>query len=106
MNESDLAGIFRKESGELLGELEGLLLPLESNPDDRDGVARIFRVMHTFKGSGGMAGFGEIVHFNRIFDQACGLESGMKSLSGYVQTTTGQVGHWPPSTRTTCWLIT
>lgn len=52
-----LEDTFREEALELLGELEIALLELEEQPQDRDAVGRVFRVLHTIKGSGGMAGF-------------------------------------------------
>ncbi|MFW6005660.1 MAG: chemotaxis protein CheA, partial [Desulfonatronovibrionaceae bacterium] len=51
------------EATELLDELEQGLLDLESAPDDPDLINRIFRAMHTIKGSGSMFGFEEIASF-------------------------------------------
>lgn len=51
---------FREEALELLGELEIALLELEERPQDPDAVGRVFRVLHTVKGSGAMAGFEEV----------------------------------------------
>lgn len=48
---------FREEALELLGELEIALLELEDRPQDHDAVGRVFRVLHTIKGSGATAGF-------------------------------------------------
>jgi two-component system chemotaxis sensor kinase CheA len=48
---------FREEAHELLGELEIALLELEEKPHDRDVIGRVFRVLHTIKGSGATAGF-------------------------------------------------
>jgi two-component system chemotaxis sensor kinase CheA len=67
-----LLGPFREEAGELLAELETILLELEEKPDDGDLIARAFRVLHTIKGNGAMFGFNEIETFahdlERIFD--------------------------------------
>jgi two-component system, chemotaxis family, sensor kinase CheA len=52
---------FREEAIELLGELEGSLLELEKSPTDMDTIGRVFRAMHTIKGSGAMFGFDDIV---------------------------------------------
>jgi two-component system chemotaxis sensor kinase CheA len=52
-----LEDTFREEALELLGELEIALLELEEQPRDCDAVDRVFRVLHTIKGSGAMAGF-------------------------------------------------
>lgn len=54
---------FIEEAYELLTELESSLLELESNPEDMEMVGRVFRAMHTIKGSGGMFGFEDIVSF-------------------------------------------
>jgi two-component system chemotaxis sensor kinase CheA len=54
---------FREEAYELLGELESSLLELESQPGDQQLVNRVFRAMHTIKGSGAMFGFQDIADF-------------------------------------------
>ncbi len=54
---------FREEAYELLGELEAALLELEKTPDDNDLIGRVFRAMHTIKGSGAMFGFDNIASF-------------------------------------------
>ena len=63
---------YREEAGELLAELETSLLDLEQTPDDTDLIARVFRAMHTIKGSGAMFGFDEIAAFTHevetVFD--------------------------------------
>ncbi|QJT08286.1 chemotaxis protein CheA [Oceanidesulfovibrio marinus] len=63
---------FREEATELLTELESALLELEENPDDHDLVDRVFRAMHTVKGSGAMFGFDDIAAFTHdvetVFD--------------------------------------
>ncbi len=51
---------FREEAGEQLVELEVALLKLEEAPQDMELIARIFRSMHTIKGSGAMFGFAAI----------------------------------------------
>jgi two-component system chemotaxis sensor kinase CheA len=64
---------FREEAGELLGELEASLLALEDQPDDQDLINRVFRAMHTIKGSGAMFGFDDIAAFTHevetVFDK-------------------------------------
>jgi len=54
---------YREEAGELLAELETSLLELEDNPQDNDLINRVFRAMHTIKGSGAMFGFDDIARF-------------------------------------------
>jgi len=54
---------FKDEARELLGDLEEALLQMEDNPDDLGAVGRVFRIMHTIKGSGAMFGFDDIASF-------------------------------------------
>jgi two-component system chemotaxis sensor kinase CheA len=51
---------FKEEAYELLGELEAALMALEENPQDDELIRRVFRAMHTIKGSGAMFGFDAI----------------------------------------------
>lgn len=64
--------VFREEAYELLGELEAALLALEENKEDAESINRVFRVMHTLKGSGGMFGLDDIAAFTHeletVFD--------------------------------------
>jgi two-component system chemotaxis sensor kinase CheA len=54
---------FKEEARELLTELETSLLELEERPEDTDLIGRVFRAMHTIKGSGAMFGFEAISKF-------------------------------------------
>lgn len=54
---------YQEEANELLAELEASLLELEENPDDMELIGRVFRAMHTIKGSGAMFGFDDIAEF-------------------------------------------
>lgn len=58
-----LAATFREEAPEILAELETSLLELNAAPDNMEMIDRIFRALHTIKGSGGMAGFTEVAAF-------------------------------------------
>jgi two-component system chemotaxis sensor kinase CheA len=64
--------VFREEARELLSELEAALLELENTPEDRELIDRVFRAMHTIKGSGAMFGFDDVAHFTHdvetVFD--------------------------------------
>ena len=64
--------MFREEAYDLLGELETTLLELEQAPQDLDVVNRVFRALHTIKGSGSMFGFDEVAAFTHevetVFD--------------------------------------
>lgn len=54
---------FIEEALDLLGQLEISLLELEKNPDDSEIIAKVFRALHTIKGSSGMFGYDEITMF-------------------------------------------
>ena len=43
---------FRLEADELIGEIEIVILLIEENPEDADAINRLFRAVHTLKGSG------------------------------------------------------
>ncbi|WP_243373058.1 chemotaxis protein CheA [Geotalea sp. SG265] len=63
---------FKEEAYELLAELETSLLELEERPEDEEVIGRVFRAMHTIKGSGAMFGFEDIAAFTHevetVFD--------------------------------------
>ncbi len=64
--------IYRDEAYEILAELESSLLTLEKAPDDSETIDRVFRAMHTIKGSGAMFGYDDIAAFTHevetVFD--------------------------------------
>ncbi|MDP4115206.1 MAG: chemotaxis protein CheA [Bacteroidota bacterium] len=51
------------EANELLTDLENSLLSLEEDTTNNELIGKIFRALHTIKGSGGMFGFDEIAMF-------------------------------------------
>ena len=65
---------FRAEATDLLAELDSSMLELESRPQDADLLNRVFRAIHTIKGSGATAGFNEMAafthHVEELFDEA------------------------------------
>jgi two-component system chemotaxis sensor kinase CheA len=61
---------FQEEAREILVELESSLLALNENPQDRDLIGRVFRSMHTIKGSGAMFGFEELAAFTHHLENA------------------------------------
>lgn len=73
MSDDQSREIFREEAYELLGELESTLLELETCPHDLDMVNKVFRALHTIKGSGAMFGFDDIANFTHdlenVFDK-------------------------------------
>jgi len=61
---------YKEEAYELLTELEAALLELENSPDNAEPVGRVFRCMHTIKGSGAMFGFDDIADFTHEVETA------------------------------------
>jgi two-component system, chemotaxis family, sensor kinase CheA len=55
--------VFFEEARDLLTELEEAALALEHDPDEMELVGRIFRAIHTLKGSSSMFGCEVIAHF-------------------------------------------
>ena len=54
---------FLQESAELLEEMEGILLDAEADNITAEQLGALFRAMHTIKGSAGLFGLEDIVHF-------------------------------------------
>ena len=65
---------FRLEAADLLAELDSSMLELETRPQDAALLNRVFRAIHTIKGSGATAGFKEMAafahHVEELFDEA------------------------------------
>ena len=68
----DVNKVYKEEAYELLAELEESLLELEEKPDNKSLIERLFRAMHTIKGSSSMFGFQHIADFTHeietVFD--------------------------------------
>ena len=58
-----LQASYRGEANDLLSDLGDALLQLEHAPQDIELVNRVFRAMHTLKGSGASAGFRRLANF-------------------------------------------
>src|SRR5208283_1787661 len=54
---------FIEEATEHIQDIEQALLILEQNPGDKPLIERVFRAMHSLKGSGAMFGFEKISEF-------------------------------------------
>jgi two-component system, chemotaxis family, sensor kinase CheA len=61
---------FREEAREILVDLEAALLELNENTGDGELVGRVFRGLHTIKGSGSMFGFEELAAFTHNLETA------------------------------------
>ncbi len=70
MSFPDPAQTFRQEAGELLEQLEAVLLDLGETPSDSDLINSAFRALHTIKGSGAMFGFQAVADFVHEFETA------------------------------------
>jgi two-component system chemotaxis sensor kinase CheA len=81
--------VFLEEANELLAELETALLELEESPDDKDLIGRVFRAMHTIKGSGAMFGFDKVSKFTHEIETVFDLvrNGGMKVSKDLIDLT-------------------
>jgi two-component system chemotaxis sensor kinase CheA len=61
---------FREEARELLMELEAVLLELNERREDSELIGRVFRALHTIKGSGAMFGFDDLAAFAHKLENA------------------------------------
>jgi len=64
---------FVEEANELIAELEKSLLELEKDKTDKDLISKIFRAMHTIKGSAAMFGFDDISVFTHDIESVYDL---------------------------------
>ena len=61
---------FREEAREVIVDLETALLELNGNRADMELVGRVFRALHTIKGSGSMFGFEKLAAFTHNLETA------------------------------------
>ena len=61
---------FREEAREILVDLESALLELNAAGGDMELVGRVFRGLHTIKGSGSMFGFEDLASFTHNLENA------------------------------------
>ena len=61
-------GTFMEEAGELLAEMEAILLRAEEGSSLADDLNALFRCAHTIKGSGGLFGLDEVVRFTHVVE--------------------------------------
>lgn len=59
---------FVTECNELLSQMEGTLLALETNPNDEETLNALFRTVHTIKGGAGIFGFDPVVEFSHVVE--------------------------------------
>jgi two-component system chemotaxis sensor kinase CheA len=70
VNADNFKHSFREEGREILVDLESALLELNDNRGDMDLVGRVFRALHTLKGSGAMFGFEDMATFTHNLETA------------------------------------
>ena len=70
--EMQLRSDFLVEASELLSESEGLFLQLEKDPTNVTLIDKIFRIVHTIKGSAAVAGFKALSAFAHVFETLLG----------------------------------
>jgi len=68
MEMEELIQGFMDEANELISNIEESLLVLESEPNNEESIAAVFRVMHTLKGSGAMFGFASVTSFTHLLE--------------------------------------
>jgi len=66
----EFSRIYQQEAEERLAEIEETVLEIEENPEDQEAVNRLFRAVHTIKGSGAMFGFTDIADFTHHLETA------------------------------------
>lgn len=64
---------FFAECEELLGDLEGHLMALQSGEGDNNTLNAVFRAIHSIKGGAGAFGFERLVNFAHIFETVLDL---------------------------------
>ncbi len=84
---NDYRETYIEEASELLRELEAALLELEERPADSELVGRVFRALHTIKGSGAMFGFDAVSSFTHELET---MFDGVRE--GRNQVTAGLIG--------------
>lgn len=85
--------LFRVEAADLLAELESALLELEAAPADTSAIHRVFRVMHTLKGSGATSGYHDLSAFlHHVEDVFNAAREGRVSVTSELVDLTLKIG--------------
>ncbi|RJS27328.1 chemotaxis protein CheA [Corallococcus sp. H22C18031201] len=108
-----LLSIFVVEADEQLGGIEEGLLELESNPDSPGTLKRLFRLIHTLKGTANSLGFVQLSEFAHVVeslmdrlrqrtlvitpDRVSLLLRAVDSLRALMPSPTGESGDVPPT---------
>lgn len=68
MSETAIREVFIGEAREIITNLESDIVQLEQNVHDKEIINRIFRYVHTLKGSSGIAGLNTVYEFTHSFE--------------------------------------
>ncbi|MCS7008619.1 MAG: Hpt domain-containing protein, partial [Chthoniobacterales bacterium] len=71
--ENEMLALFIQEAEEHLQTLDNDLILLESNPHDQEGINRVFRAVHSIKGTAGFFGFSGIVELAHAMENVMSL---------------------------------
>lgn len=82
----DLIAEFLTETNESLGELDNSLVQLEQNPNDKELLSKIFRVMHTIKGTSGFLSLPRLGSVAHKSEDLLGLfrDGKLQANTGYI----------------------
>jgi two-component system chemotaxis sensor kinase CheA len=69
----EIVSEFLTETGESMVELDNLMLLLEQNPQDHDLISKIFRIIHTIKGTCGFLGLPRLEKLAHKTEDVLGL---------------------------------
>ena len=69
-SDNRFAAVYLQEAEEHLEVIEDAVLALEENTEDTEAIDRLFRSMHTIKGSGAMFGFEDVSSFTHHVESA------------------------------------
>lgn len=86
---------FIEEASEHINELEKALLELERDPENKELVEKVFRIMHSLKGGGAMFGFDKITEFTHNLENVYDLvrNSQMHVSKDLLDVTLASVDH-------------
>ena len=80
--DNEMLDLFVQESNEHLQTLEADLIALESDPSDADRLNRIFRAVHSIKGTAGFFGFTPIVNLAHVMENLMSVIRAGEMLAG------------------------
>ena len=93
ISEEFIRNSFKQEAGEFLENLESELLKLETDPESKDSLEKIFRIMHTLKGSAGMVGYEKISEFTHYIENIYdNIRKGNQNVTNEIITHTLKCG--------------